>query len=142
MQMPDEPNTPTGVKRDDRLIVAATVAIGVVHLVTAIWMVVAPRSFFDTLATFGVYNEHFQYDLAAFEAGIGLALLAAAKWTSLRVGAVATAFAVTTFHAVNHWFDINAANDGSHADLFGAVSLTGLAIATGWLLLAVRPTAA
>lgn len=126
----------------DRAVVLAIAAIGIVHLVTAAWMVIAPRSFFEHIATFGEYNSHFQNDIAAFEAGLGLALLAAVKWPALRIGAVGATFATTTLHAINHWFDFNAANAGSHTDVFGAIAVTTLAIATGWLLYALtRPAA-
>lgn len=126
----------------DRVVVFGIAAIGIVHLVTAAWMVIAPRSFFEHIATFGEYNSHFQNDIAAFEAGLGMALLAAVKWPALRIGAVAATFATTTLHAINHWFDINAANAGSHADVFGAIAVTALAIATGWLLFALTRSAA
>ena len=89
----------------DRVVVVGIAAIGIVHLVTAAWMVIAPRSFFEHIATFGEYNSHFQNDIAAFEAGLGMALLAAVKWPALRIGAVAATFATTTLHAINHWFD-------------------------------------
>lgn len=123
-------------------VTAAIAALGAIHLITAIWIAVAPKNFFDSLATFGVYNSHFLYDVAMFEGGLGIALLASVKWSGLRTGAVAAALATSVLHAINHWFDINAAQPGSHADVIGALSVTLLATVTAWLLYALtRPAA-
>lgn len=121
---------------------AGIAALGVIHLITAVWIVVAPQNFFDNLATFGVYNSHFLYDVAMFEGGLAIALLASLRWQALRAGAVAAALATSVLHAVNHWFDINAAQAGSHADVFGAISVSLLTAASAWLLYAItRPAA-
>ncbi len=39
---------------------------------------VAPQSFFDAVATFEPYNEHFLLDIGAFQLGLGAVLLLAA----------------------------------------------------------------
>ena len=50
---------------------AGFVALGV-------WAMVGPRSFFDALATFEPYNQHFLQDIGAFQVGLGVVLLLAA----------------------------------------------------------------
>ena len=41
------------------------------------WAMVDPRSFFDAVATFEPYNQHFLQDIGAFQAGLGVVLLLA-----------------------------------------------------------------
>ena len=43
-----------------------------------LWAMFAPRSFFDHLATFEPYNQHFIQDIGAFQLGLGAVLLLAA----------------------------------------------------------------
>lgn len=43
-----------------------------------VWALVAPRSFFTSLATFEPYNPHLLHDIGAFQIGIGAVLLLAA----------------------------------------------------------------
>ncbi|MDX1657851.1 MAG: hypothetical protein R3343_03435 [Nitriliruptorales bacterium] len=43
-----------------------------------LWALLAPRSFFDALATFEPYNPHFLHDIGAFQLGLGAVLLLAA----------------------------------------------------------------
>lgn len=46
-------------------------------LAVGLWAMVAPRSFFDALATFEPYNQHFLQDIGAFQIGLGAVLLLA-----------------------------------------------------------------
>ena len=108
----------------DRALVPGTALLAAIQLLLAAWMVVDPRSFFDQVGTFGAYNVHYIGDAAAFNGGIGLALAAAVAWPPLRSGVLVAAAAVIGLHAINHWFDVNAANGDSNADVFAAVSLT------------------
>jgi hypothetical protein len=123
------------------VVVLGVALLAAVQLVTAAWMLVAPRSFFDTVGPFGLYNAHYVRDAAAFTGGLGLGLAASLRWPVLRPGALATAAAVTGLHAINHWFDVSAAHAGSSAGAVDALALTvAFAFAT-WLawLAASRP---
>jgi hypothetical protein len=52
--------------------------IGGVMLATlGIWGLVAPASFYETLATYPPYHEHFLRDVGAFQLGLGTVLLLA-----------------------------------------------------------------
>ncbi|MGI8426251.1 MAG: hypothetical protein ACR2FO_04070 [Actinomycetota bacterium] len=52
--------------------------IGVaVFLGSGLWAMVAPKSFFETAATFEPYNQHFLQDIGAFMVGLGVVLLLA-----------------------------------------------------------------
>jgi hypothetical protein len=115
---------------------AGVAALALLNLGPAIWIAVAPHSFFHQIGPFGPYNGHFLGDAAAFEGGIGLALAAALRWPSLRAGALATALGATGLHALNHWIDVDHAHPGSNAGIGDAVSLTLLALFTAVLLAA------
>ncbi len=110
----------------------ALLALG--QLGPALWIAVAPHSFFAHIGPFGIYNTHFLYDAAALQGGIGLALLASVWRPALRAGALATALVATALHAANHWADLNDAHAGSNAGASDAVSLTILALLTAALL--------
>ena len=105
-------------------------ALGLAQVVPALWIVIAPHSFFDHIGPFGSYNSHYLGDAAAFQLGIGVPLIAAARFEALRAGALAIALASVSFHAVNHWIDVNAANGNSNADITDAILLTILALLT------------
>jgi predicted anti-sigma-YlaC factor YlaD len=100
------------------------VVLGLVWLVPALWIVVAPHSFFSHVGPFGAYNSHYLGDAAAFQAGIGVVLIAAAWLEPLRAGALAIAFGAFAFHTINHWIDVNGANGNSNADVSDAILLT------------------
>jgi hypothetical protein len=102
--------------------------LGLAQLVPALWIVIAPHSFFSHVGPFGTYNSHYLGDAAAFQAGIAVPLIAAARYVALRAGALAVGVAAVSFHAVNHWIDVNAANGSSNADVTDAVLLTILAL--------------
>jgi hypothetical protein len=106
------------------------VALGLTQLVPALWIVIAPHSFFAHVGPFGTYNSHYLGDAAAFQAGIAIPLIAAARYEALRAGALAVALAAISLHAINHWIDVNAANGSSNADVTDAVLLTILALLT------------
>ncbi|MBA2278464.1 MAG: hypothetical protein H0W06_11960 [Chloroflexia bacterium] len=50
---------------------------GVGFAVLGVWAIVDPRSFFDAMATFEPYNQHFLQDIGAFQIGLGMVLLLA-----------------------------------------------------------------
>lgn len=50
---------------------------GVFFTVSGAWAMVDPRSFFDAVATFEPYNQHFVQDIGAFQIGLGVVLLLA-----------------------------------------------------------------
>jgi hypothetical protein len=106
------------------------IVLGLAQLIPALWIVISPHSFFDHVGPFGVYNSHYLGDAAAFQAGIAVPLIAAAWIESLRAGTLAVTFAAVSFHAINHWIDVNHANGTSNADVTDAILLTILALAT------------
>ena len=62
----------------DRWMPQAVAALGGVGFVGfGAWAMLSPRSFFDTLARFEPYNQHFVQDIGAFQIGLGAVLLLA-----------------------------------------------------------------
>jgi len=124
------------IARAGTYVPAGIALLALLNLGPAIWIAVAPHSFFHQIGPFGTYNGHFLGDAAAFEGGIGLALAAAVRWPALRAGALAAALGATALHALNHWIDVNHAHAGSNAGATDAISLTLLALFTAVLLAA------
>jgi hypothetical protein len=104
------------------------VVLGLTQLLPALWIVIAPHSFFAHVGPFGAYNSHYLGDAAAFQGGIGVALLASAWLGPLRAGALLAGFGAALFHTINHWIDVNAANGSSNADVADAILLTILTL--------------
>jgi hypothetical protein len=69
------------------------------------WAFLSPRSFFDAIATFPPYNEHFLHDIGAFQVGLGAALLAALVLRSALVAALVGVAVASVLHAVAHAVD-------------------------------------
>jgi hypothetical protein len=82
-------------------------AVGAAVTLFGAWPYLFPLSFFNNVATYEPYNEHFLHDAGAFLMGLGIALLAAAKWRDgLTVALVANA-AAAVLHALGHIQDRN-----------------------------------
>ena len=76
---------------------AGFVALGV-------WAMVDPRSFFEAVARFEPYNQHFLQDIGAFQVGLGAVLLLAGlsgRGDGLTVALVGVGVAAT-LHTVSH----------------------------------------
>ena len=77
---------------------------GAMFVVSGLWAMLDPRSFFDAIATFEPYNRHFLQDIGAFQIGLGAVLLLAVLFE--RAGALAVALigvgAGSAAHVVSH----------------------------------------
>lgn len=81
--------------------------VGSILVVSGLWAMVAPASFFEAAATFEPYNRHFIQDLGAFQIGLGVVL-----WLALvprpdalavtLVGVGIGSAAHTVSHAIGH----------------------------------------
>src|SRR3954449_9851952 len=83
--------TTTPARTRSRFVEVALVVFGVYSVLLGLFMMVAPGAFFDALGEFGVRNDHYIFDNATFELPLGLLLLAALRWPSWRVPALAFA---------------------------------------------------
>ena len=81
---------------------AVAVVGGVSFLAAGLWAMAGPESFFETVATFEPYNQHFVQDIGAFQIGLGAVLLAATgRGDALAVGLVGVGIG-SAAHTVSH----------------------------------------
>jgi hypothetical protein len=124
--------TPTRTRAG--LVEVTLVVFGLYALVIGLFMLFAPGPFFDTLGTFGVRNDHYIFDNATFEIPQGLMLLAAVRWPSWRVPALAFATVHWALHTLSHTID---PHHGA-GDLIGWLEAGGLLLTTVILAVALR----
>ena len=101
--------------------------LGVTQLAIGVWLIVSPDSFVDTVADFGPADAHFLRDLGTFQAGLGIALLAAVGRPAWRVPVLFAALAQSALHTINHLFDIGDTDPGWQ----GPVNFVGVLLLTG-----------
>ncbi len=124
--------TPTRTRAG--LVEVTLIVFGLYALGIGLFMLFAPGAFFDTLGAFGVRNDHYIFDNATFEVPQGLLLLAAVRWASWRVPALAFATAHWALHALSHLIDPHhAAGDG-----IGWLEAGGLVGTTAILAITLR----
>ena len=110
------------------------VAYGIYSIAVGLFMALGPVAFFDTLGAFGARNTHYIFDNASFELPLGLLLLAAMRWSTWRVPALAYATAHWGLHALSHLVDTN-----HHSGAWvGYLEFAGLAVSTVLLAIALR----
>ena len=120
---------------DDRVRMRLALTIlGATQLVIGAWLAIAPDSFVDAIAPFGPADHHFLRDLATFQAGIGIALLAAAGRPAWRVPVLFAALVQSALHTINHLFDIGGHGPG----LAGPLQLRAPAAADGGVRLLMQ----
>jgi predicted anti-sigma-YlaC factor YlaD len=117
-----------------RYVEVALIVFGVYSVLIGLFMIVAPGTFYDTLGNFGVRNDHYIFDVAAFELPLGLMLLAAVRWPSWRVPALAFATLHWGLHALSHIVD---PHHGA-GDWIGWLEAAGLVLSTAILAMALR----
>ncbi len=108
-------------------------AFGAIYLALALFMAVAPHTFFKDVGPFETLNVHYMRDTATFNAAIGAALLVAVRHPSWRVPVLALSTLQFALHSLNHLIDIGRAHPAwlGYFDFFSlAVGTLGLA----WLL--------
>ena len=113
------------------------VAYGIYSIAVGLFMALGPVAFFDTLGAFGARNTHYIFDNASFELPLGLLLLAAMRWSTWRVPALALEQRATAhwgLHALSHLVDTN-----HHSGAWvGYLEFAGLAVSTVLLAIALR----
>lgn len=99
----------------------------------ALWAFLAPRSFYDTLATFEPFNAHFVRDIGAIQAGVGVAGVIGALRVRPVVVGLAGLLAFQVLHVASHVVDRDAGGrpgfDIPALSLVAALTAAALAIA-------------
>ncbi|MGV0849424.1 hypothetical protein [Mycolicibacterium phlei] len=128
----------TRLPRTTGFVEVTLVVFGVYALGVGMFMLFFPGAFFDTLGAFGVRNDHYIFDTATFEIPQGMMLLAAVRWVSWRVPALAFATLHWAMHAASHL------TDPHHAagDWIGWLEASGLVVTTVILAFALRAAVA
>ena len=86
-------------------------------LIPGAWAFFAPRSFFDKLAPWPPYNEHFIHDIGSFQIGLGVALLVTLFARRGLVAGLAGAATAALVHVVSHVLDYG--DGGRTTDPYG-----------------------
>lgn len=93
-------------------------------ILTGAWASFAPRSFYDTLATFPPYNVHLLHDIGAFSFGLGAVLvlvLGVRTWSGARAGIAGVAVGATA-HFVSHVVDYDLKPSPADLVFFGVTA--------------------
>ncbi len=93
-----------------------------------VWAFFWPRSFYDNIATFEPYNEHFMHDIGAFQIGLGLTLLLALRMRDALFVAMVGVGSGAALHAIAHITD---RNDGGRSSDPGALGLLAVLLLVG-----------
>jgi heme/copper-type cytochrome/quinol oxidase subunit 4 len=111
--------------------------VGAYHLALGAVMVLAPRTFFDDIATYGAYNDHYIRDVASFYLALGAVLLVAVARTSWQVPLLAFATVQYVLHVINHLWDVGDTDPGWIGPV-NVVSLALIAVVLLWMLRGTR----
>ncbi len=126
--------TTTPTRTRSRYAEVVLIVFGVYSVLIGLFMMLAPGVFFDTLGNFGTRNDHYIFDNATFELPLGVLLLAAVRWPSWRVPALAFATLHWGLHALSHIIDTH----HGAGDWVGLLEFAGLALTTVLLAIALR----
>ena len=115
--------------------------LGAYHLLLGVAMVAAPRTFFDDVATYGAFNDHYIRDAASFYLALGAVMLVAVARTSWQTPLLAFATLQYALHVLNHLWDVSDTDPGWLGPA-NAAALALIALLLFWLLRGGRERAA
>ncbi len=75
---------------------------GLTFGVFGLWAMASPTSFFEQLAQFEPYNQHFIQDIGAFQLGLGAVLLLALRYSDSLASGLLGAGLGSAAHVVSH----------------------------------------
>ena len=117
------------MSRMQRFARVAAWAVSFFWLGSGLWAFLAPRSFFDQLATFPPYNEHLLHDIGAFSIGLGAVI----AFALLRVSAIRSSLlgvgVGSLFHVASHIIDYDQKPDPADVAGLSLIALLTLAAA-------------
>ena len=115
---------------------AVAIVGGVGFVALGVWAMVDPRSFFEALARFEPYNQHFVQDIGAFQVGLGMVLLLAGvpvRADGLTVALVGVGVGAA-LHALSHIVGRNLGG-APEREILGFAGIAVLLLAAGWFRL-------
>ena len=112
------------------MLVAGLWILAAYNLALALFMAIAPHSFYTAVGPFGAYNSHYVRDNATFSAAFAFGFVVALQRATWRVPLLALSFAQFALHSANHLLDIGRAHPAwtGYFDFFSLLVAT-LAIA-------------
>jgi hypothetical protein len=122
-----------------RAISFAFVAVGVANAAVGLVMLVAPRWFYESIATFQPRNDHFIRDYATIHVALGVALVAAARRPAWRGAVLLVAVLQFALHTANHVYDLGYPEEGWVGPVTTGLLAASLAVLIAVALLAARP---
>jgi hypothetical protein len=100
-------------------------------VVTGLWPLVSPDTFFDALVAFPPYNAHLMRDIGVFTLGPAGALLAAVRFKDTLLVALIGASTAAIAHVVSHIADSDKGGNPTDIPLlavFAAILVVGTAV--------------
>jgi hypothetical protein len=100
-------------------------------VVTGLWPLVSPDTFFDALVAFPPYNAHLMRDIGVFTLGPAGALLAAVRFNDTLLVALIGASTAAIAHVVSHVVDSDKGGNPTDIPLLAvlaAILLAGTAV--------------
>jgi len=82
------------------------VLVGVYLVGFGLWAFLSRASFYDSIAVFPPYNQHFIHDLGAFQVGLGAAMLLTQVWGDALLVVLAGNAVGATIHFAAHVTDL------------------------------------
>lgn len=119
-------------QRETRFARGTAGVIGFLLVALGVWALAGPRSFFDAIAIFPPYNQHFLQDIGAFQIGLGAVLLLALRAPANGLGVALLGVGVgSAAHTLSHVIGIGLGGRPA-ADIPTFLVLTAALLAAGW----------
>jgi hypothetical protein len=112
---------------------ALLAAFAALQVITGALLWLAPGFFHDEIGPFGVRNDHYMGDLAAWYLALGAVAFLAIGRATWRVPVLALSFIQYALHSLNHLIDVGEADP----EWLGPADLASLVLTTillGWML--------
>jgi hypothetical protein len=112
---------------------ALLAAFAALQVITGALLWLAPGFFHEEIGPFGVRNDHYMGDLAAWYLALGAVAFLAIGRATWRVPVLALSFIQYALHSLNHLIDVSEADP----EWLGPVDLASLVLTTillGWML--------
>jgi hypothetical protein len=116
----------------DAVLQAGLIILAAYHLGIALWMAIAPHSFYSGLGHFEAFNGHYVRDVATFEAALGFGFLVAIRRPSWRVPVLAVTTVQFALHSINHLLDASSAHP-AWTGWFDFASLFATTLLLAWM---------
>jgi hypothetical protein len=107
-------------------------ALAGVQLVTGLWMVVSPSTFYSAIAGFGARNTHDLRDMSTYFLASAVVLAISTSRPSWRAPVLALVGLQFALHALNHLLDVGNASPG-WVGPFDLLTIGAGALLIGWM---------